>query len=52
MILTDDSNLAQALAESEKLRTNHMAWPPVNSGVHREAKGLTGVIDEEMGFLD
>ncbi|KAE9961434.1 hypothetical protein BLS_002109 [Venturia inaequalis] len=45
-------NLPAALAQSETLRRRSKEWPPVNSGVHRQAKGLAGVIDEELGFLD
>ena len=45
-------DLAGALQEAEDLGKRMKAWPPVNSGVHREAKGLKGVMDEEMGFLD
>lgn len=48
------TNLPQALQDAEALRERQKAWPPVNSGVHRQAKayGLKGVLDEEMGFLD
>ncbi|KAK5120704.1 hypothetical protein LTR85_006062 [Meristemomyces frigidus] len=46
------SGLPQALQDAEKLRQRQKEWPPVNSGVHRQAKGLKGVLDEEMGFLD
>ncbi|GAB7349953.1 hypothetical protein MBLNU459_g0648t1 [Dothideomycetes sp. NU459] len=45
-------NLPQALGESETLRMKQQQWPPVNSGVHRQTKGLASVLDEEMGFLD
>ena len=45
-------NLVGALTEAEQLRVRMKTWPPVNSGVHRQAKGLKGVMDEEMGFLD
>ena len=45
-------DLAGALQEAEDLRRRMKAWPPVNSGVHRQAKGLKGVMDKEMGFLD
>lgn len=45
-------HLPEAIAKSEKLRKSHKAWPPVNSGQHRQAKGLAGVMDEEVGFLD
>jgi beta-1,4-N-acetylglucosaminyltransferase len=44
--------LPDALKEAEELRLRMKTWPPVNSGVHRQAKGLKGVMDEEMGFLD
>lgn len=44
--------LAQALSDAETLRKRHKEWPPVNSGMHAETKGLKGVLDDEMGFLD
>jgi len=43
--------MAQALLDAEKLRLRQKTWPPVNSGTHRQTKGLAGVVDEEMGFL-
>lgn len=48
----DKDNLAKALEEAEVLRKKQKSWPPPNAGVQREAKGLKGVLDEEMGFLD
>jgi hypothetical protein len=27
-------------------------WPPVNSGEEKYKKGLAGVMDEEMGWVD
>ncbi|KAK3686273.1 N-acetylglucosaminyldiphosphodolichol N-acetylglucosaminyltransferase catalytic subunit alg13 [Vermiconidia calcicola] len=45
-------NLVGALKRAEQLRTRMKSWPPVNSGTHRQAKGLKGVMDEEMGYLD
>ncbi|TID16472.1 glycosyltransferase family 1 protein [Venturia nashicola] len=45
-------NLPAALTQSETLRKKSKEWPPVNSGMHRQANGLAGVIDEELGFLD
>ncbi|QDS67885.1 hypothetical protein FKW77_008062 [Venturia effusa] len=45
-------NLPAALTQAETMRKRSKEWPPVNSGVHRQAKGLAGVIDEELGFLD
>lgn len=50
--LNKSSDLAPAIGEAEILRKKHMGWPPVNSGMHRQAQGLQGVIDEELGFLD
>ncbi|KAI4716051.1 hypothetical protein E4T48_07731 [Aureobasidium sp. EXF-10727] len=44
-------NLPQALLDAEKLRLRKKVWPPINSGTHRQTKGLAGVVDEEMGFL-
>ena len=43
------SQLSQALADAEKLRQRAMQWPPVNSGPER---GLKGIMDDEMGYLD
>ncbi|KAF2137327.1 glycosyltransferase family 1 protein [Aplosporella prunicola CBS 121167] len=48
----DLGNLAPAIAKSEDLRQRQRSWPPINSGQHRRAQGLQGVLDEEMGFLD
>lgn len=43
------AQLSQALADAEKLRQRGLEWPPVNSGPQR---GLKGIMDDEMGFLD
>ncbi|KAH0564968.1 hypothetical protein GP486_001645 [Trichoglossum hirsutum] len=45
-------DLATAIAESEKLRERHKAWPPVNSGADPSGRGLAGVMEDEMGFVD
>ena len=45
-------DVSSAMDEAEQLRVRMKTWPPPNSGVHRQAKGLKGVMDEEMGFLD
>ncbi|KAK5164746.1 N-acetylglucosaminyldiphosphodolichol N-acetylglucosaminyltransferase catalytic subunit alg13 [Saxophila tyrrhenica] len=47
-------DLTGALGEVEQIRERieGKKWPPVNSGVHREARGLKGVLNEEMGWLD
>lgn len=52
LVMTMFRNLPQALQDAEQLRMRNKQWPPVNSGVHRQSKGLAGVMDEEMGFLD
>ncbi|KAI7233153.1 hypothetical protein KC330_g5507 [Hortaea werneckii] len=44
--------LPKALQDAEQLRQRQKGWPPVNAGVQREAKGLKGILDEEMGYLD
>jgi len=49
---SNDSNLSEALTQSEALRKRSKEWPPVNSGTQRRGNGLAGVIDEELGFLD
>lgn len=52
MLISRIRDLSVAIAQSEELRKRHKQWPPVNSGQHRRARGLAGVMDEEMGFLD
>lgn len=43
------AQLPKALADAEQLRQRAKQWPPVNSGPDR---GLKGIMDDEMGFLD
>ena len=47
------NGLEEAVAQSEALRTTQTAWPPVNKGGAPQvvARGMAGVMDEEMGFL-
>jgi len=45
-------NLSESLADSDALTKKNTEGLPVNSGVHRQAPGLVGVIDEELGILD
>jgi len=52
MDLTCCSNLAAAIAESEALRVRQKAWPPANSGHDPSGRGLAGIMDDEMGFID
>jgi beta-1,4-N-acetylglucosaminyltransferase len=51
-MLTLHSDLATAFAHSEKLRERHKSWPPVNSGEDPSGRGLAGVMEDEMGFVD
>ncbi|KAI9709218.1 MAG: hypothetical protein M1812_007741 [Candelaria pacifica] len=46
------NNLPLAIKQSEKLRKRHKLWPPVNSGADPSGRGLAGVMDDEMGFID
>ena len=50
-LLTGGSDLAAALGEVEALRSRQKAWPP-GGGVRGEGRGLIGVMDDEMGFVD
>ncbi|KAF2758347.1 hypothetical protein EJ05DRAFT_499874 [Pseudovirgaria hyperparasitica] len=45
-------DLPNALQQAEGMQKRSREWPPVNSGTHRLTKGLSGVMDEELGFLD
>ncbi|KAI9671940.1 MAG: N-acetylglucosaminyldiphosphodolichol N-acetylglucosaminyltransferase catalytic subunit alg13 [Caeruleum heppii] len=45
-------DLPAAVEDAEKLRERHKSWPPVNSGADPSGRGLAGVMDDEMGFLD
>ena len=47
-----NSDLPQALADAEVLRENQQAWPPDNRKDDPEGKGLIGVMDDELGFVD
>ncbi|MCJ1250420.1 N-acetylglucosaminyldiphosphodolichol N-acetylglucosaminyltransferase catalytic subunit alg13 [Trapelia coarctata] len=46
------NTLAAAIAESEALRVRQKAWPPANSGHDPSGRGLAGIMDDEMGFVD
>ncbi|KAI9838806.1 MAG: N-acetylglucosaminyldiphosphodolichol N-acetylglucosaminyltransferase catalytic subunit alg13 [Thelocarpon superellum] len=45
-------NLASAIRDIEVLRERQKSWPPVNSGQDHTGRGLVGVMDDEMGFVD
>jgi beta-1,4-N-acetylglucosaminyltransferase len=46
------SNLAASIPEAEKLRKRNSQWPPPNSGEDSYKRGLAGVMDDEMGWVD
>lgn len=46
------NDLAAAIPEAEKLRIRKSQWPPPNSGDETCNRGLAGVIDDEMGWVD
>ncbi|KAF2404049.1 family 28 putative glycosyltransferase [Trichodelitschia bisporula] len=52
VVHADLSNLEGALEAVDTLHKKNQQWPPVNSGVHRRARGLVGILDEESGYLD
>jgi beta-1,4-N-acetylglucosaminyltransferase len=41
-----------AIFEVEELRTRMRQWPPIRSGEDKYKRGLAGVMDEEMGWVD
>lgn len=49
---TEHSDLAASIAEAEKLRQRKNQWPPPNSGEESHKRGLAGVMDDEMGWVD
>lgn len=46
------SDLPAAIRESESLRKTQHTWPPADEGADPEGKGLIGVMDDELGFVD
>ncbi|MCJ1385665.1 N-acetylglucosaminyldiphosphodolichol N-acetylglucosaminyltransferase catalytic subunit alg13 [Xylographa soralifera] len=44
-------DLVAAIRESETLRKRQKAWPP-GRGEKEEGRGLVGIMDDEMGFVD
>ncbi|MCJ1371175.1 N-acetylglucosaminyldiphosphodolichol N-acetylglucosaminyltransferase catalytic subunit alg13 [Loxospora ochrophaea] len=45
-------NLPGAIQQSEVLRTKQQVWPPVNTTYDSSGRGLVGIMDDEMGFVD
>ena len=50
--LTSHSDLPAALRKSESLRTSQAPWPPADTGEDPAVKGLVGIMDDELGFVD
>ena len=51
-LLTMSSDLARAIRDSVVLREKQKAWPPKDTGDDIYGRGLAGVMDDEMGFVD
>ena len=47
-----DSDLPAAIRQSENSREKQNPWPPANEGKDPGGKGLIGVMDDELGFVD
>ena len=53
LILTHStSDLPAAVSASEELRSRMHGWPPINSGEEKHKRGLAGVMEDELGFVD
>ena len=50
--LTSRSDLPAAIRQSESLRKSNKPWPPADTGEDPSGKGLVGVMDDELGFVD
>lgn len=46
------SDLAAALGELENKRNRKNVWPPDNSRVDPEGKGVEGAMEDQLGFVD
>lgn len=44
------SDLSNVLHQVESLRQRIQEWPPRNAG--GDGRGLVGIMDDEMGFVD
>ena len=47
-----NSNLSLAIEQMEQRRKTRSIWPPSNPSDDPTGRGLAGVMDEEMGFVD
>ncbi|KAI9882555.1 MAG: hypothetical protein M1823_005702 [Watsoniomyces obsoletus] len=48
----DLSDLPAAIRRVERLKQSKKGWPPMRSGEKPSRKGLVGVVDDGMAFLD
>ena len=46
------SALPEALHQADVLREKQKAWPPDDRAHDPSGRGLAGVMDDEMGFVD
>lgn len=48
------SDLPSTIPQSELLRQKRSAWPPLDTNLAHDpsGRGLAGVMDDEMGFVD
>ncbi len=52
MLISRFSDLAVSISEAERLRERKSQWPPPNNGEESCKRGLAGVMDDEMGWVD
>ena len=50
--LNSNSDLPAAIRQSESLRKGQKIWPPTDAEEDLSGKGLVGVMDDELGFVD
>ena len=46
------SDLPAAIHQCESLRKKQNVWPPDNKETDPSGKGLIGIMDDELGFVD
>lgn len=51
-LLITFSDLSAAIRQSENQRKAQHTWPPVTEGTDPDGKGLIGIMDDELGFVD
>ena len=50
--LSSNSDLPAAIRQSESLRKAGKRWPPADTREDPSGKGLVGIMDDELGFVD